>query len=452
MFKRVLVANRGEIARRIIRTLNKMGIESIAVYSSADKDFSYLKEASKAICIGKEKSSDSYMCENALLEAALQTDAQAIHPGFGFLSENALFAKRCLMQKLTFIGPDPHLISIMGDKNQAKITMKNMGVKVLAGSQIINSYQEALDLASSLTYPVLLKASAGGGGKGMRLVEKESDMKDAFIKAQAESSASFKNSDLYMEKFLRNARHIEFQVLGDNYKKVICLGSRECSIQRNNQKLIEEAPANVDKNILADAQNTIIHALENLGYSSAGTMEFLLSETGELYFMEMNTRIQVEHPVTELIYDLDIVEWQIKIAANHKINLEQSMLKAKGHAIECRINAENTLENFTPNTGKITKLIWPNNASIRIDTHAEEGSYISPFYDSMIAKVIAYHDTREQAVELMQKALSQISIEGLKTTLDFHKKILSHKDFINNTYTCSFIKDNILLLQGANNA
>lgn len=452
MFKKVLVANRGEIARRIIRSLNKMGIESIAVYSTADKDFSYIKEASKAICIGKEKSSESYTCENAILEAAMQSDAQAIHPGFGFLSENALFAKRCLMQKINFIGPQPHLISMMGDKNQAKITMKNMGVKVLEGSQIVNTPHEALHIAQNLGYPVLLKAKAGGGGKGMRLVEKESELKDAFIKAQAESAASFKDGDLYIEKFLPNARHIEFQILGDNYKKVICLGSRECSIQRNNQKLIEEALANVDKSILQKTTDSIINALQNLGYSNAGTMEFLLSQSGELYFMEMNTRIQVEHPVTELVYGLDIVEWQIKIAANQKINLDESKLNPHGHAIECRINAEDVKANFTPKTGKITKLIWPCDSRVRIDTHVEEGSYISPFYDSMIAKVIVHHDTRVQAVKLMQKTLNNIHIEGISTTLDFNKQILNHCDFINGTYNCSFIKDNILSLQGAMNA
>ena len=444
MFKRVLVANRGEIAKRIISTLNKMGIQSIAVYSQADKDFSYLKEAHQAICIGPPRSLESYVCEDAVLEAARQSDAEAIHPGFGFLSENASFAKRCALQKLTFIGPHPNLISMMGDKNQARITMHNMGVPILPGSLIINNFEEAISIAKNIGYPVLLKAKAGGGGKGMRLVTDQENMKDAFLSAQAESLSSFKDDSLYMEKFLESARHIEFQVLGDNFGTIICLGNRECSIQRNNQKLIEEAPANINEEQNQFIQTSIKNALQKLKYTNAGTMEFLLAKSGELYFMEMNTRLQVEHPVTEFIYGLDIVEWQVRIAANQKLDLNKINLKPHGHAIECRINAEDPKNYFTPKSGEINNLTWPKLSSeIRLDTHIEKGSYISPFYDSMLAKLIVYGKTRQEAVKLMQNALKNTLINGPTTTVEFHRQILANKQFITGNYDCSFIRKNL---------
>lgn len=445
MFKRILIANRGEIVSRIIRTLNKMGIESVVVYSEADKDFDYVKEATISLCIGPFKSAESYLSHDAILEAARQSQAQAIHPGFGFLSENALFARRCQMQKITFIGPSPKLISMMGDKNRARETMSTLGIDIMPGSNVVHSPKEALERALAIGFPVLLKAKSGGGGKGMRLVENESQMEEFFMAAQKEALASFNDADLYMEKFIKNARHIEFQILADNFSNVMCFGNRDCSIQRNNQKLIEEAPAiNFSDKKNQETQNKIIDAIKKIGYSNAGTMEFLLDEQENIYFMEMNTRIQVEHPVTELIYGIDLIEWQIRIAANQKLSHNLFELKPKGHAIECRINAEDPKENFKPSTGKVEKLLFPKNdpkGPLRIDTHISKNNTISPFYDSMLAKVITYGQTRLDAVNLMQKTLQEVSIEGLHTTKEFHQKILEDKNFKNGNYTCAFIKN-----------
>ncbi len=446
MFKRVLVANRGEIARRIIRTLNRMGVESVAVYSEADKDAVYLHEATRSICIGPPAASESYLLQDAILEAALQTDCEALHPGFGFLSENALFAERCQLQKLCFIGPSSRVITLMGDKARARETMAALGVKTLSGSSgVVKDVDEARMLAKNAGYPILLKARAGGGGKGMRLVANEAALTQSFAEAQAEAQSAFGDGELYLEKFVQRARHIEFQVLGDTFGNVIVLGERECSIQRKNQKLIEEAPANgFSEQLREKAIVAITEAMKRLGYYNAGTVEFLLAEDGELYFMEMNTRIQVEHPVTELVYGVDIVEWQLRIACGEPLTLRQDDLRIKGAAIECRINAENPADNFLPSPGRVSKLAMPTeDKTLRIETHVQEGYLVTPYYDSMLAKVIGYGATREQALFAVKNALRNFHIEGVFTTVPFHLAILDTDEFRRGHYDCSFVEKNL---------
>jgi acetyl-CoA carboxylase biotin carboxylase subunit len=448
MFRKILVANRGEIAGRIIKTLNILGIKSVVVFSEADKKAPYLKEATESMCIGPAPARESYLCEEALLNAARVTDCEAIHPGYGFLSENARFAVRCAQQKLTFIGPSPELLSLMGDKAKARSTMASLGVPVLRGSEgIVSTLAQAEHIARELGYPVLLKARAGGGGKGMRLVEHEKDLKAAWNDAKREANGAFGDDELYVEKFVKNARHIEFQVLGDSYGEIIILGERECSLQRKNQKLLEEAPAsNFSDDQRQKIYELIKKALKKLKYSNAGTMEFLLGHDGQLYFMEMNTRLQVEHPVTELITGLDIIEWQIRVAANNKLGFCQEDIKILGHALECRINAEDPTQNFLPSPGLIDKLVLPESSlkgPVRIDTYIEPGYSVVPFYDSMLAKVITFGATRTAALELMRQTLDQIRIDGIKTTLDFHKAILREPGFQEGFYDCSFIEKNM---------
>jgi len=453
MFRKILIANRGEIARRIIKTLNILGIKSVAVFSEADREASYLREASETICIGPPAARESYLCEDAILEAALVTDCEAIHPGYGFLSENARFAVRCNNQKLTFIGPSPELLSLMGDKAKARFTMAALGVPVLKGSDgVVKDFSKAQSLAHDMGYPVLLKARAGGGGKGMRLVENPDYLKTAWDDAKREADGAFGDGELYLEKFVKNARHIEFQVLGDSYGEIIILGERECSVQRKNQKLLEEAPASrFTPTQRHEIYELIQTALKKLKYTNAGTMEFLLGNDGKLYFMEMNTRLQVEHPVTELITGLDIIEWQIRIAANMKLAFRQQDIKFLGCALECRINAEDPAHNFLPSPGLIEKLVMPESnlkGPVRIDTHIEQGYRVVPFYDSMLAKVITYGSSREKALELMSQTLDQIHIDGIKTTLDFHKAILRQPSFRAGAYDCSFIEKHMSELLG----
>lgn len=448
MFRRVLVANRGEIARRIIKTLTQMGIESVAVYSEADADAIYLTEATKAVCIGPAPAKLSYLCEEAILEAALTTECEAIHPGFGFLSENASFATRCWQQKITFIGPSPHHIALMGDKAKAIVTMKAACIPTLVGSNgVVKDFAEAEALANELGFPVLLKARAGGGGKGMRLVHHHHELRNAFDQARSEAQSAFGDQELYVEKFIKNARHIEFQVLGDSYGNVVVLGERECSIQRKNQKLIEEAPANGFSPELRARMSSIISlALKKIGYLNAGTLEFLLTDDDKLYFMEMNTRIQVEHPVTELLYGVDLIEWQVRIAAGEKITLKQEELVPRGAAIECRINAEDPKADFKPTPGRIEQCSLPENSHagpIRIDTHITQGYRVSPYYDSMLAKVIVHAATRADALKRMHTALSAMTISGVPTTIDFHKAVIKHPDFVRGVYDCSFIEKHL---------
>jgi acetyl-CoA carboxylase, biotin carboxylase subunit len=448
MFRRIMVANRGEIARRIIKTLNKLNVESVAVYSEADKEAIYLSEATKKICIGPALALHSYLCEEAILEAALQTECEAIHPGFGFLAENARFAARCNQQKLTFIGPCAKLISLMGDKAKARQIMTDLSVPTLGGSKdIVLSVEMAKDIALKIGYPVLLKARAGGGGKGMRLVESESQLKDAYQDAQREAQSAFGDNELYVEKFIKNARHIEFQILGDHYGNIVCVGERECSVQRKNQKLIEEAPANGFSDETRKQMSDILcRALKNIGYTNAGTVEFLMDKNEQLYFMEMNTRIQVEHPVTELVYGLDLIELQIRIALKEKLKFLNSDIVPQGAAIECRINAEDPANDFLPCPGKIKEFLLPKHGArekIRIDTHVEKGYVVTPYYDSMLAKVIVHGKDRKEAIKLMQKALGAMRIDGIHTTIDFHQAILRHKDFIDGNYDCSFIEQHL---------
>ncbi|MDA0713341.1 MAG: acetyl-CoA carboxylase biotin carboxylase subunit [bacterium] len=446
MFKKILVANRGEIARRIIKACHDLNIAAVAVYSEADVDAGYLKEADEIVCIGPGPASESYLSQSALLKVAEQTECEALHPGYGFLAENALFATRCEQQKLTFIGPKPEHIRLMGDKAQARTTMQKVGLPVMPGSlSILNDVTSASKMASEIGYPVLLKATAGGGGKGMRLVSGPSEMLEKFNEASLESEKAFGNAGLYMEKFISPARHIEFQVLADNYGKVIYFPERECSIQRNHQKLLEESPAFGIKALYRKVMGEkIAEALGIIGYQGAGTIEFLLDNHDKLYFMEMNTRIQVEHPVTEMVTGVDLVKWQIAIAAGAHLTLEQNKIILSGHAIECRLNAEDPDNNFLPDPGQISKCQFAAKdleAQVRVDTHIETGYVIPPYYDSMLAKVIVHAKDRKSAVKQMQKVLDETIVDGVKTTLPLQKQILANKEFKQGAYNCDFLNE-----------
>lgn len=416
MFRRILIANRGEIAARILRSCQALNIEAVCVYSQADAELSYLKQASKAVCIGEAPASQSYLNQNILLQVAQDYNCEALHPGYGFLSENALFATRCEQQKLTFIGPKPWQIRLMGDKATAIQTMKAAGLPVLSGS--------------SHDFPLLIKATAGGGGKGIRLVHSSAEFDTAYLEAQIEAEKAFGNPEVYLEKFVKNARHIEFQVLADAYGHVMHLGERDCSIQQRHQKLLEEAPApGFSQKLRAQIGEQITKALSHIGYLGAGTLEFLMDSEQNLYFMEMNTRIQVEHPVTEAITGLDLIAWQIKIAAGEALNFKYT--RPKGHAIECRLNA---LE-----PGTVSKLRIPNEC--RFDTYLRPGTVVTPYYDSMIAKLIVHADTRAQAVKKIQKALDELVLEGVSTTQALHQAITHDKRFVTGNYSCAFFED-----------
>jgi len=448
MFKRILVANRGEIARRVIRACNELGIESVAVYSEADKDFSYLQEATDAVLIGPAPALQSYLNQDVLLQTATQTECQAIHPGYGFLSENAMFATRCESQKLTFIGPKPYQIRLMGDKATARDTMKRAGLAVTTGSaSTLESEEELLSLAKQIGYPLLLKATAGGGGKGMRLVEAASQLVPAFKEAQNEALKAFGKGGIYLEKFIVGARHIEFQILADAYGKVIHLGERECSIQRKHQKLVEESPAPGFTNEQRQEVGAHLCAvLAQIGYLGAGTVEFLMDHDGRLYFMEMNTRIQVEHPVTELVTGVDLVQWQIRIAAGEHLSLEQGDIRWNGAAIECRINAEDPQDSFKPNPGVVKRLSAPENGPlgpVRFDSHLVDGARISSHYDSMVGKLIAHGKTRSEAVTLMHESLSHLEVDGVKTTIPLQMAIIENQAFRDGKYTTRFLEDNL---------
>ena len=450
MFKRILIANRGEIALRIIRACQTLGIESVAVYSQADQQSPHLKEATQKICIGAGPSHQSYLNQEAILQAALQLDCQAIHPGYGFLSENARFATRCLQQKTTFIGPTPQTLRIMGDKAQARNTMEHYGIKGVPGSEgIISCVQQAYEVAQDIGFPVLLKATAGGGGKGMRICRQIEDLPRAFEQAQLEAQSSFSNPDLYLEKFIEHGRHIEFQILADQYGQVIHLGERECSTQRANQKIIEEAPSlGVSEEVRTRLGQRLCKVLSQIGYRGAGTIEFLRDDQGHLYFMEMNTRLQVEHPVTEMITGQDLVAWQIKIAAGQPLQLTQEEITFQGHAIECRINAEDPIHQFRPAPGRLTHVDIPEswryalNGPIRLDTHIQSGYQIPTLYDSMLAKLIVHAPTRTQAIEQMNHALTQFKIEGVPTTINLHRSLLQSVPFQSGQYsTAEMLKE-----------
>ena len=436
MFKRILVANRGEIALRIIRCCREMGIETVAVYSTADKETLPVMLASHRVCIGPPKASESYLNEDAILTAAIKTHCDAIHPGYGFLSENARFAKKCEEHGITFIGPSGDIIEKMGDKQTARQMMIKNGVPVVPGSAgLIETLEEAKEVAEKIGYPVLIKASAGGGGKGMRKVFAPEELQVAFATAKEEARAAFANDDMYMEKLILNPHHIEFQILGDKHGNLIYLGERDCSIQRRNQKLLEESPAWVlSDDLRKQMGEAAVKAAKAANYYSAGTVEFVLDSENHFYFIEMNTRIQVEHPVTEMLTGVDLLKEQIKIAAGRKLELTQSDIKSEGHAIECRINAEAA--------GKIGQLHFPGGYGVRIDSHLYGGCEVSPYYDSMVAKVIVKGQTRLEAIRRLRRALEELIIEDLKTNAEFMNLLTYHPEFIRGNYNTSFWENN----------
>ncbi len=440
MFKKILIANRGEIALRIIRTCREMGIQTVAIYSTADKDSLHVRFADEAVCIGKPQSADSYLNIPHIMAAAEITNADAIHPGYGFLAENAGFAEICAQYNIKFIGPTPQMIRSMGDKITAKETMIAAGVPCIPGSEgLLDSVDQARVLAKEMGYPVILKATAGGGGKGMRVVWSDGEIEKAYNTAKQEAAASFKNDGIYMEKFVEEPRHIEIQVAGDQYGTECHMSERDCSIQRRHQKLVEESPSPfMTPELRQKMGEAAIKAAAAINYESVGTIEFLVDKHRNFYFMEMNTRIQVEHGVTEEVINFDLIKEQIKIAAGIPIsgkNYEPQM-----HAIECRINAEDPYNDFRPSPGTITVLHTPGGHGIRVDSHIYAGYTIPPFYDSMIAKVIAVAQTREEAINTMERALSEYVIEGVKTTIPFHLQLMRNEDFRAGNFTTKFIE------------
>ena len=441
MFKKILIANRGEIALRIIRTCKEMGIKTVAVYSKADTASLHVRFADEAVCIGPAPSSESYLKIANIISAAEITNADAIHPGYGFLAENSNFSKICSENNIKFIGASPEMIDGMGDKAAAKETMKKAGVPTIPGSDgLIKDFNECAKLAADVVgYPVMLKATAGGGGKGMRLVWKSEDLEDAWNSARKEAKAAFGNDGMYMEKFIENPRHIEIQIIGDNSGKAAHLSERDCSIQRRHQKLVEETPSPfmTDK-LREDMGMAAIKAAESVKYEGVGTVEFLVDKNRNFYFMEMNTRIQVEHPITEEVIDFDLIREQIKVAAGIKISGKNYTPQL--HAIECRINAEDPKNDFRPCPGLITNFHAPGGHGIRIDTHAYANYMIPPYYDSMIGKMITVAQTREEAIAKMERALDEFIIEGIKTTIPFHQKLMKNEDFRKGNYTTKFME------------
>ena len=440
MFKKILIANRGEIALRVIRTCREMGIKTVAVYSTADKDSLHVKFADEAVCIGKPQSADSYLNIPHIMAAAEITNADAVHPGYGFLAENAKFSQICADHGIKFIGPTPEMINKMGDKITAKETMIKAGVPVVPGGEgLLESIEEAKELAKVVGYPVILKATAGGGGKGMRVVWNEAEIEKAYTTAKIEAAASFKNDGIYMEKFVEEPRHIEIQVAGDQYGNVCHLSERDCSIQRRHQKLVEESPSPfMTPELRHKMGEAAIKAASAINYESVGTIEFLVDKHRNFYFMEMNTRIQVEHCVTEEVVSFDLIKEQIKIAMGEKIsgrNYEPQM-----HAIECRINAEDPYNDFRPSPGKITVLHTPGGHGVRVDSHVYAGYVIPPYYESMIGKLITVAQTREEAIDTMYRALSEYVIEGVKTTIPFHLQLMQNEDFRKGNFTTKFLE------------
>lgn len=441
MIEKVLIANRGEIAVRIIRACRELGIATVAVYSEADSGALHTRLADEAVCIGPAPSNKSYLNIKNILEAACLTGADSIHPGFGFLSENAKFAKMCEESNIKFIGPSSKVIDLMGNKSHAKELMKSAGVPVVPGSNgALKSYEETKQIANKIGYPVMLKASNGGGGKGIRLVNSEEELEDSYNLVKQEAKVSFNEDELYMEKFIENPRHVEIQVLADEYGNCIHLGERDCSMQRRNQKVLEESPSTVlDDTLREKMGEAAIKAVKAANYTSAGTIEFLVDKNKNFYFMEMNTRIQVEHPVTEWVTGVDIVNEQLKIASGEKLNITQKDIKVKGHSIECRINAENPEKNFRPCPGEIKGILFPGGNGVRVDTAVYSGYVIPPNYDSMIAKIIVHADTRQEAIAKMKRALEECVVDGIDTNIDFLLKILNNEDFKNGNFDTSFI-------------
>ncbi len=442
--ERILIANRGEIALRAIRTIKEMGKKAIAVYSTADKDAHYLKLADAAICIGGEKSSESYLNIPAIISAAEIAGADAIFPGYGFLSENQQFVEICNLHGIKFIGPSLEVMQLMSDKSKAKEVMKKAGVPVVPGSEgAIKNVEEAKRVAKEIGYPVILKAASGGGGKGMRVVEDESYIENAYLAAESEAISAFGDGTIYMEKFIKNPRHIEVQLLGDSHGNVVHLGERDCSLQRRHQKMLEESPAIfLDQETRERLWNVAVKAAKAIGYENAGTIEFLVDADRNFYFMEMNTRLQVEHPVSEMVSGIDIVEWMIRIAEGEKL-FGQDEVHLRGHAMECRINAEDPVK-FIPSPGKIKTWIQPGGKDVRVDTHVYCNYIVPPYYDSMIAKLIVWGEDRQRAIAKMKRALEEFEVGGIKTTIDFHKKMMDNPDFLSNNYDTKYIDEKYL--------
>ena len=442
MFRKVLVANRGEIAVRIIRACREIGIPTVAIYSQADANSLHVRLATEAYCIGPAPSSQSYLSTSAIMSAALVSGADAIHPGYGFMSERADFAEICAKHNIKFIGPTPESMRKMGDKATARKTMIENNVPVTPGTGILKSIDEVKEFAESAGYPIILKATAGGGGKGMRIIRNEDEIESNFNLCQAEAQNFFGNPDVYAEKYLENPRHIEVQILADQYGNVVHLGERDCSIQRRHQKLIEEAPSPaIDEKTRKEMGEAAVRAAKAINYEGAGTCEFLLNNDGKWYFMEMNTRIQVEHCVTEMISNVDLVREQIMIASGEKLDFTQNEIVLRGHAIECRINAENPEKDFMPNPGKITGYVTPGGFGVRVDSHVYQDYTISPYYDSMIGKLICWGRTRNEARRRMYRALKEYVITGIETTVPFHQQIVEDDVFISANFNTGYIED-----------
>ena len=442
MYKKILIANRGEIALRIIRACHELGIKSVAVYSTADKSSLHTKFADEAVCIGPPQSSESYLSIPSIISAGEITNSDAIHPGYGFLAENADFSQICSDNNFAFIGPKPEIINAMGDKSQAKKTMKSAGVPVIPGNEgILSDPNEARRIANEIGFPVMLKASAGGGGRGMRLVHKESEIENAFSTASSEARSAFNNGDMYIEKFVENPRHIEIQILADAFGNVASLGERECSIQRRYQKLVEESPSPaVDEDLRKKMGEAAIAGAKAVGYTGVGTVEFLLDKNKDFYFMEMNTRIQVEHPITEMVTGADLIKWQIRTHSGDRFPDYLYSMKLRGHSIECRINAEDPDKNFTPSAIPISSFHMPGGKGVRVDSHVYAGYEIPPYYDSLLGKLIVHSPDRKSAINRMERALEETIIEGPKTTIPFHQAIMKDEKFRSGNFDTNFLK------------
>jgi len=443
MFSKILIANRGEIALRIIRACKELGIRTVAVYSEADKSSLHVRFADEAICIGKAASSNSYLNIPAIISAAEITDVEAIHPGYGFLAENPHFAEICESCQIIFIGPSPENIRLMGDKMMARITMQKAGLPIIPGSAAeIKNKEDALKIAKRIGYPVIIKAVAGGGGKGMRVCHNDITLVSSLMVAQQEAEANFGNPNVYIEKYIDRPRHIEIQILADKYGHIVYLGERDCSIQRRHQKLLEESPSPVVDNKLRKRLGELaVKGAKSVNYANVGTIEFLLDQYNNFYFMEMNTRVQVEHPVTEMVTGIDLIKEQIRVVAGEKLHLHQDNIRIKGASLECRINAEDFENNFMPCPGKIETLNLPGGPGVRIDTHIYPGYEISPYYDSLLAKLITYADTREEAIRIMQRALHEFIIAPIKTTIPFYLRLLQNPLFLKGEISTHFVQE-----------
>lgn len=443
MFSRVLIANRGEIALRILRACRSLGVETVCVYSEVDRDAIYLRFADETICIGPPASAQSYLDIPRIISAAEIADVEAIHPGYGFLAENAHFAQVCEDCQIKFIGPKPSVISAMGDKISAKTLAKKAGVPLIPGSDgLVESEQEALKVCNEIGFPVIVKATAGGGGRGMRIAHNEISFLNAFMSAQSEAEVAFKNPGVYIERYIEEARHVEIQILADEHGNVVHLGERDCSVQRRHQKLIEEAPSPaLSEELRTQMGEAAVRLAKAANYANAGTVEFIVDERGEFYFIEMNTRIQVEHPVTEEITGLDLVAWQLKIASGEPLGFTQDDIKLRGHSIEVRINAEDPDDGFKPRPGKIERLFVPGGKHVRWDSHVYAGYTVPPTYDSMIGKLIVWGEDREQAIDRMKAALGELIIEGIPTSASLHRRIMNNSHFSRGNVTTSFIED-----------